>query len=52
MNEQTQTIGHVKQVLGPVVDVEFPEGKIPAIYNALRLTALIIPDSNWEINPK
>ncbi|MBP9674688.1 MAG: F0F1 ATP synthase subunit beta [Bacteriovoracaceae bacterium] len=31
-------VGRVKQVLGPVVDVEFPEGKIPPIYNALRLT--------------
>jgi F-type H+/Na+-transporting ATPase subunit beta len=30
--------GHVKQVLGPIVDVEFPVGKLPAIYNALKLT--------------
>ena len=25
------------QVIGPVVDVEFPPGKLPAIYNALRI---------------
>ncbi|MDA8793790.1 F0F1 ATP synthase subunit beta [Bacteriovoracaceae bacterium] len=30
--------GIVKQVMGPVIDVEFPSGKLPAIYNALTLT--------------
>ena len=30
--------GFVTQVIGPVVDVEFPEGQLPAIYNALKLT--------------
>src|SRR5438093_944787 len=30
--------GRVKQVLGPVVDVEFSAGHLPAIYNALRVT--------------
>jgi len=30
--------GQVKQVLGPIVDVEFPVGKLPAIYNALKLS--------------
>lgn len=29
--------GKVIQVIGPVVDVEFEEGKIPAIYNALEI---------------
>lgn len=36
--------GKVVQVMGPVVDVEFPEGKIPAIYNALKLTNKAIND--------
>jgi F-type H+-transporting ATPase subunit beta len=31
-------VGYVKQVMGPVVDVEFPEGAVPPIYNALRAT--------------
>lgn len=31
--------GVVKQVMGPVVDVEFPNGKLPAIYNALTLSS-------------
>jgi F-type H+-transporting ATPase subunit beta len=30
--------GYIKQVMGPVVDVEFPDGEMPQIYNALRVT--------------
>jgi F-type H+/Na+-transporting ATPase subunit beta len=30
--------GRVKQVLGPIVDVEFDAGHLPPIFNALRLT--------------
>ena len=30
--------GFVTQIIGPVVDVEFPEGSLPGIYNALKLT--------------
>ncbi len=29
--------GIIKQVIGPVVDVAFEEGKLPAIYSALRI---------------
>jgi F-type H+-transporting ATPase subunit beta len=39
----TTATGKIVQVMGPVVDVEFPDGKLPAIYNALKL-------SNKEIN--
>ncbi len=31
------TEGKVIQIIGPVVDVEFPEGKLPAIYNSLLI---------------
>ncbi len=31
--------GRVVQVLGPVVEVEFPEGQLPAIYNELRIVS-------------
>ena len=31
------TKGTVRQVIGPVLDVEFPAGKLPRIYNALRI---------------
>jgi F-type H+-transporting ATPase subunit beta len=30
-------IGKIVQVVGPVVDVEFPSGKLPANYNALKI---------------
>jgi F-type H+-transporting ATPase subunit beta len=30
--------GKIVQVMGPVVDVEFPEGGLPPIYNALKLS--------------
>lgn len=29
--------GIIKQVIGPVVDVEFPEGELPAIFTAIRI---------------
>ena len=31
--------GHITQVIGSTFDVEFPETKLPAIYNALRIDA-------------
>ncbi|MCA8942647.1 MAG: F0F1 ATP synthase subunit beta, partial [Planctomycetes bacterium] len=30
--------GKVLQVFGPVVDIEFPEGHLPAIYNSIRIS--------------
>jgi F-type H+/Na+-transporting ATPase subunit beta len=33
-----QNVGRVIRVIGPVVDVEFPGGHLPAIYNAVRVT--------------
>src|SRR5436190_9702336 len=30
-----QRVGRVVQVIGPVLDVEFPDGRLPAIYNAV-----------------
>jgi F-type H+/Na+-transporting ATPase subunit beta len=30
-----EKVGRVVQVIGPVLDVEFPEGHLPAIYNAV-----------------
>jgi F-type H+-transporting ATPase subunit beta len=31
-------IGKVVQIIGPVVDIEFPDGHLPDIYNAVRVT--------------
>ncbi len=30
--------GKIRQIIGPVIDVEFAEGKLPNIYNALKIT--------------
>ena len=30
-------VGKVKQVIGPVIDVEFPPDSVPEIYNALEI---------------
>ena len=32
-----QTIGHVAQIMGPVLDIRFPEGHLPALNNAVEL---------------
>jgi F-type H+-transporting ATPase subunit beta len=32
-------VGKVSQIIGPAVDVEFPEGKQPPIHQALRITS-------------
>jgi F-type H+-transporting ATPase subunit beta len=38
MSAQVPTVGKVTQVLGPVVDVEFPPGGLPEVFTALRVT--------------
>ncbi|MCD6375916.1 MAG: F0F1 ATP synthase subunit beta [Caldisericaceae bacterium] len=30
--------GRIRQIIGPVIDVEFKEGELPQIYNALKIT--------------
>jgi len=37
MPTQTQQVGRIVQVIGPVVDVEFEAGHLPQIYSALRI---------------
>jgi F-type H+-transporting ATPase subunit beta len=37
--KKSQNIGKVVEVIGPVVDIEFPEGKLPEIYNALEVVS-------------
>ncbi|MCO4795085.1 MAG: F0F1 ATP synthase subunit beta [Bacteriovoracaceae bacterium] len=39
--------GVIKQVMGPVVDVEFPSGQLPAINNAITVTNKVI-DKNED----
>ncbi|MBD0388912.1 MAG: F0F1 ATP synthase subunit beta [Nostoc sp. C3-bin3] len=41
-------IGYITQIIGPVVDVKFPGGKLPQIYNALKIVGT--NESGQEIN--
>ncbi len=34
-----ENIGHVIQISGPAVDVQFPEGKLPPIYEAIKVVS-------------
>ena len=35
---EKSNVGYIRQVIGPVLDVEFPTGELPKIYNALTVT--------------
>src|ERR1051325_1048456 len=39
MSSNGMVEGKVVQVAGPAVDCEFPEGKIPLVYTAIRITS-------------
>jgi F-type H+/Na+-transporting ATPase subunit beta len=41
--------GRITQVIGPCVDVEFPDGNLPAIFNALRVSNPAISDERWNL---
>ncbi len=41
-------IGYITQIIGPVVDVKFPGGKLPQIYNALTIKGT--NEARQEIN--
>jgi F-type H+/Na+-transporting ATPase subunit beta len=41
--------GRITQVIGAVVDVEFPDGKLPAIFNALTTSNTAISDQPWNL---
>lgn len=41
--------GRVKQVMGPVVDVVFPEGELPRIYGSLKISNPTISELEWNL---
>lgn len=41
--------GRITQVIGPVIDVEFPAGALPAVYTALRLTNPTLGDKPMNL---
>jgi F-type H+-transporting ATPase subunit beta len=38
VSTETKNIGRISQIIGPVVDVTFPAGQMPNIYNSLTIT--------------
>jgi F-type H+-transporting ATPase subunit beta len=45
----SQNIGRIKQVIGPIVDVEFDSGRLPAIFHAVKLTNPAVSDQQWNL---
>ena len=41
--------GKITQVLGAVIDVEFPDGYLPPIYNAIKVSNKAIDDREWNL---
>jgi F-type H+-transporting ATPase subunit beta len=39
MAEKQAAVGHIVQIIGPVLDVQFESGHLPSIYNAVRITS-------------
>lgn len=38
MLDVNTSVGCVTQIIGPVLDIEFPSGKLPKVYNAITIT--------------
>ncbi|MBY0469844.1 F0F1 ATP synthase subunit beta [bacterium] len=43
------SLGRVKQVIGPVVDVEFESGLLPEIHHAVRVSNKSVGDAEWNL---
>ena len=48
-SSKQEAMGRIKQVIGPVIDVEFSGEKLPAIYQALKVTNPAINDQQWNL---
>jgi F-type H+-transporting ATPase subunit beta len=46
---KTQSNGRIIQVIGPVIDVVFPDGKLPKIYNALVVNGKNASNKNVSV---
>ena len=49
MEASANNLGKIIQVMGPVVDVEFKDSGLPAIYTALKVTNKLINDKDWNL---
>ena len=39
---ETANKGYVVQIIGPVLDIEFPDGNLPPIYSAMTLKLMMV----------
>ncbi len=46
---QTVNNGVITQIIGPVIDVEFPEGKLPEINTALKVSNPSVSKDEWNL---
>ena len=44
-----QNIGYVTQIIGPVLDIQFSEGNLPAIYTAIKIAGVDGTDNIAEV---
>jgi F-type H+-transporting ATPase subunit beta len=44
-----QNLGKIKAVIGPVVDVEFANGKVPPIFQAVKVTNKTNGPTEWNL---
>ncbi len=49
MSAEAMLEGKITQVIGPVVDVEFPPGGLPRVLTALRVTNATIDAREWNL---
>lgn len=42
-------IGRITQVIGPVLDIQFAQGKLPDIFNAVKITNPTISGEKWNL---
>ena len=47
---ETGNVGKIVQIIGPVVDVEFADGDLPAIYNALRISSSTVDGEGGTVD--
>jgi len=46
---KSQNLGRIKQVIGPIVDVEFESGRLPAIFHAVKVSNPAVSDAQWNL---
>ncbi len=48
-NGMKTNMGRIKQVVGPIVDIEFESGQLPAIFHAIKVTNPSIDPKEWNL---